>query len=361
MNYRLATIHARESFGVDVTRIIPINVFDPISALLIELDVTSTDAAFKAHQLECLTKIEVVDGSDVLFSLSGKEADALDWYHNGGKFRPNYNYYMAGGCQRYIGLNFGRHLWDSELALDPKKFDNLQLKLTLDIDGGGGVPSANAITVWAAMFDEKVISPIGFLMSKEIKNYPMGPSAHEYTAMPVDFPYRKLLIRQQTVGTEPGQKINTVKLSEDGDKRIPFEEEIDNILRTIDVMYPPCREEFFGVVSAAPSYLYITPTTRVTAQGEVWRGGVLVNDLTFFNGDGGRLDGYANVTPKDTMVHVTGAVPHGVYSIPMGLPDVIEDWYDVSRVKSLILDVLGRPGALATDFVQVMLQQLRRY
>ncbi len=71
MNYRMATLHALKSYTADTTEIIDVNVRDPISQLIIELRVGNTADEMQAHPIACLTKIELVDGSDVLFSLSG--------------------------------------------------------------------------------------------------------------------------------------------------------------------------------------------------------------------------------------------------------------------------------------------------
>ena len=180
MKYRLAQLFAQKSYTADATETIDIDVADPISQLIIELGVVNVGSvAPTAHAIACLTKVELVDGSDVLFSLSGYEAEAADIYHNG-MLRANYNPYLDGmECQRFVGINFGRKLWDPMLAFDPKQFRNPQLKLTLDINAGGNAPVTNKLRVWANLFDEKVISPQGFLMHKLIKSYSMGSASAE--------------------------------------------------------------------------------------------------------------------------------------------------------------------------------------
>ena len=156
MHYRLSTIHPEKAYSSDITEIIEVNVADPISVIIFKLKIGNTaSAAPTAHALECLQKIELLDGSDVLFSLTGKQADALDYYHNGIQ-RSNWNAYLNGmDTERYIGINFGRYLWDPILALDPKKFRNLQLKFTLDIDAGGCAPDENSVAIWAGLFDKR--------------------------------------------------------------------------------------------------------------------------------------------------------------------------------------------------------------
>lgn len=360
MNYRLSTLLAEKTFTANATEVIDINVADPISQLLIELEVNGHTNPATAHAIACLTKVELVDGSDVLFSLSGYEAEAADILQNG-LIRSNFNGAIATiGIQRYIGINFGRKLWDPLLAFDPKKFRNPQLKLSLDIDAGGSGADENKLTVLAAMFDEKIINPVGFLMHKEIKDYAMAASAHEYTDLPTDFPYRKLFIRQMTYGTEPCQHVDTIKLSQDVDKKVVFDHEILQLLRSIAAKYPQLEEQILIPVTASASYCFTTVTERATATFTPFQETASTNSICSYGSAGGRMAVIASGA-FNAIAHVSGWVPHGVYEIPFGDQDDIDDWFDVEGIGSLRLDVKGTSGAGSTDSVQVFLQQLRRY
>lgn len=362
MNYRLSTLLALTSYAADKTEIIDIDVIDPISQIIIELTANITnDTAITAHVMKCITKIELVDGSDVLFSLTGKEAEAADWYCNH-NFNSPWNIYMGwGSTTRYVRLNFGRFLLDPLLAFDPSKFRNPQLKITLDINAGGAVPTSNTLRVWAVLFDEKIVSPVGFLMHKEIKDYTIGTSAHEYTDMPKDYPYRKLFIRQQEEGTEGNINIANVKLSENQDKRIIFDHDPETILRTIAMISPPIWEYIHARIATAATYIYCTPTARVyaiaTELGDTSGSGAIATGM----GDGGKIAAICATAQKYAQLFVNGFLPHGVWEIPFGLQDMIEDWYDVSRVGSLKLDITGGSGAAGTETAQIFLQQLRKY
>lgn len=362
MNYRLSTIHSLETYSADTTEVIDINIADPISLILIELAVYGNGDLNTAHPLACLTKIEIVDGSDVLFSLSGKEAAALDFYHNKGLIRSPWNTALNNTwTDQQIALNFGRYLWDPELALDPRKFTNPQLKLTLDIDAGGNAADQNRLRVQAAIFDQKAITPMGFLMHKEIKDYAMASLAHEYTDLPVDYPYRKFLMRCQSSGHEPRALVRNVKISEDMDKRVIFNHGSEEIFRTIAINTPMIKEHWFIPIHTAVRYLYCTPTTRVAATGSIWAQTVTAGDLSFYNGDGGQLEMYAVTGAQNVQVMVEGWCPHGVWDIPMGIQDDIADWFDPTAIGSLRADIESRSAADSTDSVQIFLQQLRKY
>ncbi len=360
MNYRLSTLFARKAYTVDATEVIDINVADPISQLIIELSTLNVGDVATAHAIACLKKVEVVDGSDVLFSLSGYEAEAVDIYHNK-VMRSNWNAYLTTlGVQRFLGINFGRKLWDPLLAFDPKKFNNPQLKISLDIDAGGNAPSTNYLQVWAALFDEKVINPVGFLMHKEVKDYAMAVSAHEYTDLPIDYPYRKLFVRQQTAGTEPCQHIDNIKLSEDQDKRIIFDHTPADLLRTIAAVNPQLIEQIMFAGTAAGVNVFTTVSERATATFAKWAAAVGTLPYASLGSAGGRMVVYSGSSENGVAI-VAGFVPHGTYEVPFGDQGDPEDWFDPSALRALKLDVKATAGALSTDSVQVFLQQLRRY
>lgn len=362
MNYRLSTLFSRKNYAADATEVIDLNVSDPISQLLIELAVTNVGTiAPAAHAIACLTKIELVDGSDVLFSLSGYEAEAVDIYHNK-KMRSNWNPYLDGNdVQRFIAINFGRYLWDETLAFDRKKFKNPQLKLTLDINAGGNAPVQNRLQVWANMFDEKAVAPSGFLMHKEIKNYVASSSAHEYTDLPTDYPYRKLFIRAQKHGTEPGQVLDTVKISEDQDKRIIVNHGMEDVLRNIAQDNPMLTELILNFVDTVSRYLYCTPTTRVVINANTWDTTVGAGEIACYDGDGGRIKKISATATKNAQFAVSGWLPHATYEIPFGSQMDIDDWFDVAAVGSLRADILAQAGLAGTETVQLFLQQLRMY
>jgi len=362
MNYRLSTIHPRKSYSADTTEIIDLDLVDPLSQLIIELAVNITnDTAITAHAIACLKKIELVDGSDVLFSLSGYEAEAVDWYHNHNLNSP-WNIYMGWGeTQRFVRVNFGRYLWDPELAFDPKKFRNPQLKLTLDIDAGGAVPNLNRLQVWGALFDEKAITPAGFLMHKEVKEFTLSASSHEYVDLPRDYAYRKLFVRQQEAGTEPNANIDTIKLSEDQDKKVVFDHTTEDIFRTIAMLTPPIQEKIHARIATSQTNIYCTPTTRVyanaTETGDTSGSGAIATTM----GDGGLVKGICATAQKYAVIDVMGWLPHGTWEIPFGLQNQMDDWYDVTKIGSLKLDVLATASPAGTEKAQIFLQQLRKY
>ena len=362
MNYRFATIKAEETFNADATDPIDIEVVNPISELIIRFQpLTGAEANSDGHPMKCLSKVELVDGSDVLWSLSGPEAHALDWYSHL-KERPNVMCYLpTTTMDMALHINFGRYLWDPELAFDPKKFVNPQLKITLDIDGGGMNNSQIITSVFAHLFDEKAVSPVGFLMSKEIKNYALDSATHEYTAMPTDYPYRKLLLRIQKYPAGTEYCFGNIKLSEDVDRKVPINHDIHEILHAITGQQRPYREWVIVAGGGTERQFHITPAYWPGLSIAHWEGSAISTYATIWEGDGGRARLFTSGVGGNYTALVEGWCPHGVIEIPFGFQDQMDDWYDVTKIGSLKLDLLSNAGMSSSESCQIFLQQLRRY
>lgn len=362
MKYRLASVLTRTNQTADITKVIDLNLADPVSQFQIIFEPLSASGITPVgHPAKCITKIELVDGSDVLFSLTGQECQAVDYYHR--KLEPpNICLYLNGNASYMIyNINFGRFLWDPLFAFDPKKFTNPQLKVTIDIDAGGSDVTSGYLSVLAMIFDEKAINPEGFLMHKEIKDYTLSASSHEYSDLPVDYPYRKLFARIQKYGTGPDYAFDTLKLSEDNDKRIPFNHTIAEILATMVGQTRPYREWIVGWGQVAAQYMYCTPAYWPAISGSPWRSATLTTGLVFYGGDGGRFQTAQAAGGPNWQALVEGWCPHGVIEVPFGLQDDPADWYDVGKLGSLTLDILSASGVSSSDSCQIFLQQLRKY
>jgi hypothetical protein len=362
MNYRLATLLDRESHTSDITKIIDLTLVDKVSQIQIVHEPTNgASGTPTAHPARCVTKIELVDGSDVIFSLSGVEAQAVDFYHHKRLALNHVIFLPTMNSEMVFNLNFGRFLYDPLLAFDPSKFRNPQLKITLDINAGGVNVAGGYLSAFAHIFDEKSVDPVGFLMHKEIKDYALAASAHEYTDLPVDFAYRKLFARIQKYGTGADYCFDTVKLSEDNDKRIPLNHTINQILKTLVGQSPQVQEWILVEGSEVSKNGYCTMTYWPTFQATMWEAVASAWGVAVLEGDGGRFKVDMATAHGNTQLHGLGWCPHGVIEIPFGRQDELEDWYDVTKVKNLRLDIKAASGMSSSESCQVFMQQLRKY
>lgn len=357
MNYRIAELFNSTSMAASGTETIAIDVQNPISQLIIQQRSTGSVDIPTAHLAACLPKIEIVDGSDVLLSLAAYELDAFDFYHR--KVVPlNTNIYLPGSQGiRLYHVNFGRYLWDPELAFDPTKFKNPQLKITYARAAGGAVSSALELQVVAMLFDEKPVTPRGFLMHKEIKRYTLDQGTWEYTDMPTDYPWRMLLISSRADTKHPHRQFREIKLSEDVDRKIPFHFETMNLVKWLQASYPLYVENLLVAVPASSRVNYVTPAYIAS-----FAGSPQIN-VTYFqfpnHGEGGTLSLEASA-PANVSGIVSGFCPHGSVCVPFGLENEPDDWYDVSNINNLKLHIKAHASCVETD-LQVCLQQLRLY
>lgn len=362
MNYRLATILDRENHTADTTKVIDLNLADPVSQMQILYEPMNGNQAYSdGHPAKCITKIELIDGSDVLFSLSGVEAQAVDWYHRTQE-PPNIVWYLNDNASEILyNINFGRFLYDPLFAFDPKKFTNPQLKITIDIDAGGSAADSGQLTVLAHIFDEKAVTPEGFLTHKELKDYTLAAASHEYTDLPTDYPYRKLFARIQKYGTGVEYCFDTIKLSEDNDRRVPLNHTISQILRAMVGQTKPYREWIIGPGTTTAQNFHCTPAYWPAFAAAQWRSAVADCQIAIYEGDGGRFTESQGAAGPNWQALAEGWCPHGVIEFPFGIQNDPNDWYDVTKLGSLRLDILSASGMSSSESCQIFLQQLRKY
>lgn len=364
MKYRVATILATKDLGASGTETIDINLQDPISRIdLIWKTKVATVSVMTAPHIDCLSKIELVDGSDVLFSMTGEEAQALNYYDRADVPTDDLSLTVNDYDTSVVSLDFGRFLFDPELALDPSKFRNLQLKVTWDEDAANGSVVVNSLTVNGHVFDERKVSPRGFLMSKEFYSYTPSASNWEYIDLPTDYIIRKLMIRSKSTTITPYAALNTIKISEDNDSKIPLSMSGEELYRKIVELYPEMHLKCTLDNAVTAKTLYVMPTA------DDW---IHINyDDTAFVGSqskfavatitNNKIALAASVDIKALTATYGGYCPHSCLVYPFGEQSDINDWYDVTHLGSLQLQTQGAASVGTSPEAQVVLQQLRTY
>jgi len=358
MNYRIADILAGESQNTAGTKTIDLTIQDILSRITIRFKGTNNGDAPTAHPAKMISKVEVVDGSDVLMSMSGMEIQALDHYNKLTNRQDTLNFSDNEMAIIELNLNFGRHLWDPDLALDLKQFNNPQLKITHNKASGGSAPDAGNLRVIGWAFDEKVPAPSGYLMAKEYYSYTCGADGtYEYIDLPTDYPLKMMLSMALLADYHPWQVVNEIKIDEENDKRVIMDKKISDWSCYTSQMYQAVTEmmRFTGAASTAltcfitPAYeCTVAPVSRSTA-------GHFAIGLPY----GGNVD----ITPEqagDDFALVFGYLPHGAIPVPFGDPKDINDWYNVAEKGNIRLrQKAGSAGASGSS--QIVLQQYRNY
>jgi hypothetical protein len=357
MNYRKATLLATESATTPATKTIDLDLTEIVSRIHLNIRATNSNNTLIAHPAKIIKKLEIVDGSDVLYSLSGTEAQAIGEIGTDKQPVDVISYMTGDQIQPSMNIFFGRHIWDSKYAFDPKKFKNPQLKISHDLALGGSTPTAMTLAVYADLFDEKPVTPEGFLMSKENYTYVPSASGHKYIDLPVDYRYRMLVMQTLSSGKQMGEVLSHIKLSENLDKRVVMDQDTKDIIKLLLTETNPVTENILAYVTTGPVTIYCKSAYEGVAVGNDYGG--MVGHASFGGVAGGTFTAYSESSAYLKML-VRGWCPHGCYNILPGDKDDPDDWYDPTTLKSLRLDLTAdtSPGS---DAVNIITQQLRRY
>jgi len=356
--YRVATLLPSETATTAGTKTIDLDVTDPVSMITVIMKAKSAGTVMTAHPAGNVSKIEVVDGSEVIASLSGYECQGLDFYNK----RVMPNNYVTDIDDVYawatFNLNFGRKLFDTDLALDPTKFRNLQLKITHNYRTCDASADDATLEVYAHMFDEKKISPIGYLRPVEVQSYASGANTSVETVdLPRDLPVRQMMLRGAASDYYPWQVVHDVKIEENGGAKIPFEMNITAWLKFINQHYPPCQEPCSIAVNSTARDVYAAPTFTV----EVLLMPSTVTNIISRELTTTTIPFALDITASDNALgHFSGWCPHYCFPIPFGDQTDFNDWYDPRPLGSLKAKLTA--GSAGTNgSVAVVLEQLKRY
>jgi hypothetical protein len=358
MNYRHDALIDAETSTTAATKIIDIDTDEVVSRYVIEHKGTNNGATPTAHGAKAVSKIELVDGSDVLHSTSGIENQAVAYFQTGRlPFMVNEYRNDVQNIQTFE-INFGRYLWDAEYAFDPKKFSNPQLKITHNKANGGSAPDASTLSVFADYFDAKRVTPRGMLQVKEQQTYSLTSSAAEVVNIDKDLVLRSIFLQSLSADKQPFDQYNKVKLYENDGKKV-----IINELRTSDLLkilpQPlPITEMITGTGTGSAVQHFCTPTYNVYGAGA----GLDTSLTTFILAQsyGGDVTVTADNAEFFTLA-VQGTAPHGAMQIPLGSKNDPADWFDPRQLSALKAKITAGSSVGSSSTCEVLTEQLRTY
>lgn len=366
MKIRDDVLIVRQDMGTSGTKTHELDYADPISGLDILVEAQNGATSNKSNPVERnISKIEIVDGSDVLWSLPGDVAYSLfsqEYGHPGKE-----DYVGAGGGYPHvqIPIRFGRELYDPDLALVPANFKNPQLKITFDeatvrAAGADGFLSDSFNLSIVAHLMEEAGSPSGFLMAKDIYDFTTVASGDEKVPMPTDYPWRQLLVRAYESGVFVLSSVTNYKLNCDGGRFFPFDMHSRYVADRMQEFYMPTSKKGYSTVDDADviqtwmalnsGYSIFTHTAdRIVGASSFFPSQFTVSCYT----DAGvAVDGGA--------VHwmCEGYAPHNTLFLPFGRLNEMAEWFQAQQYGKVEL-YLTQANAGAE--VNVCVQQLRTY
>jgi hypothetical protein len=357
-NYRRATLLASKSIATAGTEPTEVKVKDPITDITAVVKATSAGTVMSCHPAEIVSKIEIVDGSDVIASLKGYQVQALDYYRTG---KMPYNFLSdSSGTMSIVTyrLAFGRNKWDRELALDPSRFDSLMLNVTHNYRESDASASAASLEIYANVFDQRAISPVGYIRPKQHYTYTCGAEGSEQPiALPSDNFIRKALIFGRASDYFPWQVANKVRLEESGGARKPFDFTTSAYLKEVNAEYGQAYEAANIAINSTARDVYCAPRMDVRKHFIAQT----VTNIISTEGADKAVPFQMDITASELCEgYFMGKNPHGAFPIDFGDQNDLTDWFNAPALaKSDLIITAGSAGT--NGKVDLVLEELKRY
>lgn len=348
-------------------KIVPINIVDPIAELIIRFKAKNYAENEDNYIHDVVSKVELVDGSDVLMSMDLKQMQAIHYYNKQKMPSMGIFEWLRVTQSARQNLIFGRDLMDFDYAFDPTRFRNPQLRVTWDlaeiraVDGTGFASESAKLQVIARCIEQAPRRPTAFLMTKEIYDWLTAAAGDEPVVLPTDYPYRMLMVRCYQAGIDPCTNITDLKLSCDQDAYVPFQYhtgDLGGIM--LGWFVEPQTHGRWMLNGGAWKDVFIGRPLKAFVGGEPAGGFFAVEDM--YGGKvkyGGREhDGTVIVGTHGGTWGAWGQGYHNTWCVPFGDPGQPEEWFKAPDYKSIrLLATQGVKDAAAS----VVLQQVRPY
>lgn len=368
MKTRDAVLHYQYTAKDTESKTLDLDITEPISAIELEFQCTNGATSNKDNFLsDIVTKIEVVDGSEVLFNLNLSQLEAMHFYKIG-KMPAIFPSAWAAGQQRHnVSLFFGRYLWDRDYAFNCKSFKNPQLKVTFN---KAAIRAASAtgfatgdnikLTAVAKCFAD-LPAPKEFLMQKQIENFTSSSSGEKRISFPIDYPYRMILARFWKQQKDIDEIMTDMKLTCDTDKFIPFNRKTQQLDAQAFAMFGAGRIKhdvftaneiaFRLIFNKEPSIMGLVAETALAD---------ILNETYAWSSEGKyelyTHAGVADSTDRKISIVEEGHAPHATLPIPFGRLMNPEDWFNPKEFEKVEL-VLTQ--AVADAVCEIAAEQVR--
>jgi len=360
MKYRIAQLLASEDLGASGTKVININTDQVISRIEFTFKTTKASQGMSAGAPANIPRIELVDGSNKLHSLTGYENQALAYYNRKAVSMDHGQHVSTLSEVDTYGIDFGRSLWDKQLAFDPKKFSNPQLKIQWNEATADTSVTANALEVFMYMFEEENVSPMGFLQAIEHYDYTLGAdNSYEEILLPDDHMIRQILVRAFQQGYEPWYSIDEARFDENNQQRTLFEyTDLEMYYRRMKSNWQMIQQQVVLAPGTSGNTYYLPMTDYNAAISLIGMGGTSEAYMTNASCRGGYF-ALTNSVAVNMAGIALGYLPWHCYQFPLGVQEDPEDWYDPAGKKPR-LRLRASTGATSSTG-QVVVEQVHKY
>jgi hypothetical protein len=310
-----------------------------------------------------VTKVEVLNGSDILASLSGREAQAL-YAFNGrgdyGKLPPKtLTAAAAGVVTEEFPILFGRFFRDPNYYLDTSRYSSPQIRLThaMTISATAGFATGTTqVTIILRIIDSGANPYAGFVMNKEVEQWTTLSSGIDPTYLPLDWPYLGIMVQGLYTGTAAPSVITNLEVMVNLGQYIPYNSPGTDIASMNQEQFGTFFETFVPLSDTTFTWLsdlYYKTGAVFDIAGATGKGNI--SSVTGESIVGTFTTGQGAGTMR---VRAEGLCPHGSFWLPFGDGDTPADWLNPANGITDIR-LLKTQGAASGDG-RVVISQLRQ-
>lgn len=197
-----------------------------VSGLLVRIELTNGATSGTEELIDAIDRIEVVDGSEVLFSLTGVELYKWNWVWS--RRRPPYVRTMAAAGVQEIAfvIPFGRFLGDPRAYLPTANFQRPELTVEFSPTISATAFATGTFTITAIQYawpaNESPGPTEGWLRTRQIRDFTSAASGDEDVELDRSHPYMGALVYAREAAIADGVDITIIEVREDDGRVIPY-------------------------------------------------------------------------------------------------------------------------------------------
>lgn len=256
MRFRDYLQESRIDIGTSGTKTYNLDYDDPITQLDLYFEATNDAAGNTKNPFEVgISKIEIVDGGEVLWDLPGEVALAAYCHDNEGMPYTEVEEVNSASVRQQIPIRFGLKLYDPVYAFDPRKHKNPQLRFTFDeatvnTPGTDGYSTDTWTFTLGVRLMEDAPAPKGFLSYRTVETFASVGSGARRVEMPVDKTIRYLICRAYDYNVALYTSITHHKLSMNGGKFVPFDLPARDFINRMCETFKPITRRMNALVTS---------------------------------------------------------------------------------------------------------------
>lgn len=322
-------------------------------------------------------RLEVIDGSDILYSLTGPEAQALAYYRGRTNVGPNRFNVSDTEKPDMFYIRFNRFPGDTKYLLNMGKLANPQLKITYDntvttIEGRSyTVETSNPTVKYTVICDVLRGTPPAnytgkFISAREIYTWTYVATGTEYIDIPRTDPIFGIGIRSAYMNRKTDEMFHRIRLNINNQEWIPFDIYFDELSQLHREWFQPeCMANFREHL--------IDAQRHDTGLGEIDKEVMVIKRsaplrVAFIEGTNGgwlRIANWDAATPTrqtecaQYYVSTTGVYAQHMAYLPMSVvTDTPEETLDAPSCANILLEV-SSSGASTSAAGQIVVDVVR--